>query len=68
MTYASVHQLVGRIRARTGVEFTPHMLRHTHATELIRSGGTNLFVTTVASLIKSSYDRRRVEVKVRIDD
>lgn len=27
-----------------------------------------LFVTTVASLIKSSYDRRRVEVKVRIDD
>jgi tellurite resistance protein TerC len=27
-----------------------------------------LFVTTVASLIKSSYDRRQVEVKVRIDD
>ena len=38
MTYAAVHQLVGRIRARTGVEFTLHMLRHTHATELIRSG------------------------------
>ena len=24
MTYATVHQLMGRIRARTGVEFTPH--------------------------------------------
>jgi TerC family integral membrane protein len=27
-----------------------------------------LFVTTVASLIKSSYDRRRVEIRVKIDD
>jgi len=27
-----------------------------------------LFVTTIASLIKSSYDRRQVEVEVRIDD
>ena len=34
MTYAVVHELVGRIRARTGVDFTLHMLRHTHATDL----------------------------------
>jgi integrase/recombinase XerD len=33
-----VHRLVARISARTGFAFTLHMLRHTHATELIRSG------------------------------
>ena len=33
-----MHQLIGRIAARTGIAFTAHMLRHTHATELIRSG------------------------------
>lgn len=38
MTYAGLHKLVVRLRARTGIEFTPHMLRHTHATELIRAG------------------------------
>src|SRR5438093_348569 len=38
MTYAAVHELVGRIRRRVGFDFTLHMLRHTHATELIRSG------------------------------
>ena len=38
MTYPAVHQMIGRIAARTGVSFTAHMLRHTHATELIRSG------------------------------
>jgi len=33
-----VHRLAGRISARTGITFTVHMLRHTHATELIRRG------------------------------
>jgi TerC family integral membrane protein len=27
-----------------------------------------LFITTVASLIKSSYDRRRVEIRIKIDE
>jgi integrase len=36
--YPAVHQLVGRIAARTGIAFTAHMLRHTRATELIRDG------------------------------
>jgi integrase len=34
MTYAAVQEVVGRIRARTGVDFTLHLLRHTHAIEL----------------------------------
>jgi integrase len=38
LTYASVHKLVEHIRNKTGIDFTIHSLRHTHATELIRSG------------------------------
>jgi integrase/recombinase XerD len=36
--YRTVHQLISRIAKRTGIAFTAHMLRHTHATELIRNG------------------------------
>ena len=38
LCYRTVHQLMGRLAERTGVAFTAHMLRHTHATELIRNG------------------------------
>jgi site-specific recombinase XerD len=38
MTYTAVHKLIGRIAARTGIEFTAHMLRHSHATAMIRQG------------------------------
>src|SRR6266508_1067885 len=38
LCYPTVHQLVARVGARTGIEFTAHMLRHTHATDLIRRG------------------------------
>ena len=36
--YPAVDRLVRRLRARTGVRFTPHELRHTYATELLRRG------------------------------
>jgi len=36
--YWNVTDLVGRLRARSGVEFTVHMLRHTYATDLLRRG------------------------------
>ena len=32
VTYTAVHKLIGRIAARTGIGFTAHMLRHSHAT------------------------------------
>jgi len=38
MDYAAVDRLVRRLRARSGVHFTPHELRHTYATELLRRG------------------------------
>lgn len=34
----SIASLFERLSAATGIHFHPHMLRHTHATELIRSG------------------------------
>jgi len=38
MTYAAVDSLFRRLRKKTGINVNPHLLRHTHATELIRSG------------------------------
>lgn len=38
LAYASVHRLVGRLVARSGVSFEPHWLRHTYATDLLRRG------------------------------
>lgn len=38
MTYPAVNQMIGRIAARTGIGFTAHMLRHSHATALVRRG------------------------------
>lgn len=38
LRYDAVAKLVARLRRATGVAFTPHVLRHTRATELIRAG------------------------------
>jgi integrase len=38
LRYQAVAKLVARLRAATGVAFSPHLLRHTRATELIRGG------------------------------
>lgn len=38
LRYQAVAKLVARLRAATGIAFTPHLLRHTRATELIRGG------------------------------
>jgi integrase/recombinase XerD len=36
--YSSVVDVVRRLRQRVGFDFTAHMFRHTHATELLRHG------------------------------
>lgn len=38
LTYAAVYDLVRRLRTATGIDFDPHWLRHTYATDLLRSG------------------------------
>ena len=38
MSYPAVHELIGRMGARSGVSFTAHMLRHSAATDMVRQG------------------------------
>ena len=38
MSYNNVMALFTRLKRKTGIAVHPHMLRHTHATELIREG------------------------------
>ena len=64
MTYAAVHQLVSRIRTRSGVDFTLHMLRHTHATELIRSG---VAIEVVARLLTHRSSTTTSQTYVHLD-
>lgn len=44
MSYATVVELFRNLGTRTGIRVTPHMFRHTHATELIRSGWDAAYV------------------------
>jgi integrase/recombinase XerD len=38
LTYATVYDLVRRLRRRTGIDFDPHWYRHTAATRMLRDG------------------------------
>jgi integrase/recombinase XerD len=67
MTASTVHKLAARLRHRSGVaEFTPHTLRHTMATRLLRAG---VDAAVVAELLghassqttTSTYGHLRVE-------
>ena len=44
LTYSHVHGVFRRLRRRSGVDVTPHLLRHTHATGLIRAGWNPAYV------------------------
>ncbi|HZT64218.1 MAG TPA: tyrosine-type recombinase/integrase [Acidimicrobiales bacterium] len=64
LTYAAVHELVGRVQARTGVCFNLHMLRHTQATELIRSG---MALEVVARLLTHRSSTTTSQTYVHLD-
>ena len=38
MTYSTVMAFFTRLAQKTGIKIHPHMLRHTHATQLLREG------------------------------
>jgi len=44
MTYSTVIDLFRKLSARTGLDATPHMFRHTHATDLLRAGWDPAYV------------------------
>ncbi|MFN2504042.1 MAG: tyrosine-type recombinase/integrase, partial [Acidimicrobiales bacterium] len=64
MTYPAVHDLVARLQARTGIDFTLHMLRHTRATELIRSG---MAIEVVARLLTHRSSTTTSQIYVHLD-
>jgi integrase len=64
MSYPTVDKLVARIRSRTGIEFTPHMLRHTHATDLVRRG---VPIEVVARLLTHRSSRTTSETYIHLD-
>src|SRR5664279_2740167 len=67
LRYQAVHQLVRRLRARTGIEFTLHMLRHSRATELLRAG---VGVDVVARLLthRSSTTTSQTYAHLDVED
>ena len=64
MTYPAVNQLIGRIAARTGISFTAHMLRHSHATDMVRRG---VPVEVVARLLTHQSSTTTSQAYVHLD-
>jgi integrase len=64
MTYTTVHKLIGRIAARTGVGFTAHTLRHSHATDMIRRG---VPIEVVARLLTHRSSTTTSQTYVHLD-
>ena len=64
MTYPAVHQMIGRITARTGVSFTAHMLRHSHATDMVRRG---VPIEVVARLLTHQSSTTTSQIYVHLD-
>ena len=64
LRYQAVHKLVGRLRARTGINFTLHMLRHSHATDLLRRG---VDVDVVAKLLTHRSSTTTSQTYIHLD-
>ena len=54
----------GRVRAQVGFDFTLHMPRHTHATELIRLG---VAIEVVARLLTHQSSTTTSQIYVHLD-
>lgn len=67
LRYDAVAKLVTRLRARTGIAFTPHVLRHTRATELIRAGVPIEIVSTILTH-RSVVTTSQTYIHLGVDD
>jgi integrase len=67
MGYPAVHDLIGRVSARSGVSFSAHMLRHSRATDMVRQG---VPVEIVARLLthRSSTTTSQTYVHLEVAD
>jgi len=67
LRYQAVHQLVRKLRVRTGIEFTLHMLRHSRATDLLRRG---VGVEVVARMLthRSSTTTSQTYIHLGVED
>jgi integrase/recombinase XerD len=73
LKYHSVLDLFIRLKKKTGIEVTPHVLRHSHATELIRNGWDAAYIqkrlghvnvqTTINTYIHLSNDDMKEKYK-----
>ncbi len=62
--YQAVHKLVGRLRARTGIDFTLHMLCHSHATDLLCQG---VALDVVAKLLTHRSSTTTSQTYIHLD-
>lgn len=70
-SYETITQLFQRLRKKTGIDVNPHLLRHTHATNLIRAGWDVAYVqkrlghadvqTTINTYVHLTNDDMRSE-------
>ena len=71
LKYKTIDSLFRRLSKKTNIKVTPHLLRHTHATELIRAGWDMAYVqkrlghtdiqTTVNTYVHLTEDDLRIE-------
>jgi integrase/recombinase XerD len=64
MRYQAVYRLIGGLKARTGIDFTPHMLRHSLATDLLRQG---VAVEVVAKMLTHRSSITTSQTYVHLD-
>lgn len=67
LRYQAVAKLVARLRASTGIVFTPHLLRHAQATGLIRAG-VPLEVVSKLLTHQSVATTSEIYVHLTVDD
>ncbi len=65
MTDGSVRSLIKRIKKKTGIDFTPHMLRHTYATELHETG---VDIAIIQRLLGHAHVQTTIQTYIHASD